>query len=524
MHGVDSENRDYIIGIDIGSSNVVMSFGVRNDEGVVSVLGVEVQSIEDCVKDGDITNYVGLGNAIAKAKAALEAEVNRKINSAYVGVSGRSVYCVRYEDYVTISDRVGYVTENELRELNARIEMVVPGGGDEIVERIPLRYIIDDRQEVKNPIGAFGSKLSATYLFVMVGKHQIDRVNRAMHRAEIAVSGLCVNPTILPQAILREDESEEGVVVVDIGGDLTDISIVKEGKLWYFSSLPIGASAITNDLYDFLRIPKRDIETVKRKYGSAIADGIEADATVSVKTPTKANKQILQRNIAEIAEERLKDIARFVARELRAAKYSTKLPCGVVLTGGSAYLSNIDKLFARELNMEVRFATLFNGIDEESQSKVLVNAHSVAMGLLVYGAKHNACSTTIPLTLPTPPTQPTQPTQPTPPTQPAEGVKSEETIGLGEKDSKEKDSKEKDTPTPPIHEPENTTPTNPEKLNPNNEAKPKEETTNGGNGTTPTGQGGNEQGENGGRGNKKPGFFARVRNWVEENVFNDDYI
>ena len=149
MHGVDSENRDYIIGIDIGSSNVVMSFGVRNDEGVVSVLGVEVQSIEDCVKDGDITNYVGLGNAIAKAKAALEAEVNRKINSAYVGVSGRSVYCVRYEDYVTISDRVGYVTENELRELNARIEMVVPGGGDEIVERIPLRYIIDDRQEVR---------------------------------------------------------------------------------------------------------------------------------------------------------------------------------------------------------------------------------------------------------------------------------------------------------------------------------------------------------------------------------------
>ena len=172
------DNREYIIGIDIGSSSVVMAAGVRNESGDISILGVEVQEVEDCVKDGDITNYIELGNAIVKAKTALENELGRRLNSAYVGISGRSVYCVRYEDYVEISDKMGCVTENELRELNARIEMVVPGGGDDIIERIPLRYTIDDRQDVKNPLGAFGRKLSATYLFVLVGKHQIDRFRR----------------------------------------------------------------------------------------------------------------------------------------------------------------------------------------------------------------------------------------------------------------------------------------------------------------------------------------------------------
>lgn len=388
------DNREYIIGIDIGSSNVVMAAGVRNENGEISVLAVEVQEIEDCVKDGDIVNYIDLGNAIVKAKSALESELGRRLNSAYIGISGRSVYCVRYEDYVEINEKTGCVTENEMRELHSRIEKVMPGGGDEIVERIPLRYRIDERQEVKNPIGAFGRKLSATYLFVLVGKQQIDRVNRALYRAEIKPCGICVNPTVLPRILLGKEESEEGVVIVDVGSDLTDISVVREGKLWYFSSLPIGASSINNDLHDFLRTAKRDIETVKRKYGSATADGVPEDVTVPVKTAGNSKKQILQRNIAEIAEVRLKDIAGFVARELKAAKLSTKVPCGVVLTGGSAYLANMEQLFARELQMEVRLGRMLNGIDDESQELVSAYPQSVAVGLLLYGAEHNACETT----------------------------------------------------------------------------------------------------------------------------------
>ena len=267
---------------------------------------------------------------------------------------------------------------------------------------------------MKNPLGAFGHKLSATYLFVMVSKQQIELVKRALHRAEIQACGLCVNPTLLPELLLGQDESEEGVAIVDLGSDLTDISVVKGGKLWYFSSLPIGASAINNDLHDFLKISKRDIDQLKKRYGSATADGVPDNTTVPVKTAGHAKKQILQRNIAEIAEERLKDIAGFVARELKAAKFATKLPCGVVLTGGSAYLSNIEELFARELNMEVRLGYNLNGLDDESQQKILAFPQAAVAGLLLYGAKHNACETSPEVIRPAQPAQPTAPVTPTP--------------------------------------------------------------------------------------------------------------
>ena len=397
-------NKEYVIGIDIGSHSVVMAVGQRNDNGDLKILGVDVQDTGDSVKEGDIINFIELGNAISRAKTALEKELGRRFNSAYVGISGRSTYCVRYEDYVEINEKTGCVTERELHELNARIESVIAGGDDEIIERIPLRYRIDERQDVRNPIGAFGRKLSATYLFVVVGRQQIDRINRALYHAEMKASGLCVNPAVSLRTLLTKEEQEEGVAIVDIGSDLTDISIVRDGKLWYFSSLPIGASSINDDLREFLKISKSEIENLKRRYGSAMSQGVPENTTVPVKMMGHAKKQILQRNIAEITEERLKDIAKFVMRELKGAKFSTKLPCGVILTGGSAYLSNIEQLFAQELQMDVRLGMMLNGLDEESNESISAFSQSVVAGILLYGAEHKACDT-MPGTLHQQPTQ-----------------------------------------------------------------------------------------------------------------------
>ena len=392
MHKIDMD-KSYVVGIDIGSSNVVMAIGTRNTDGEMSVLGVDIESVDGCVRDGDIKNFVDLGKAIEKAKLALEAESGQTINSAYVGVSGRSVYCVRYEDYVDINDKSGCVTEVEMRELYSRIEAVTSNDGDKIIERIPLRYIIDDNQKVKNPIGSFGKKLSATYLFVVIDKLQDDLIRRAMYQAGIKPCGICANPAILPHTILSDEENENGAVIIDIGSELTDISIVNDGKLWYIASLPIGASAINSDLVDFLRISKGEVETVKRKYGSAIAESVPEDITVPIKVMRQTKKQVLKRNIAEIIEERLKDIAGFVARELKAAKFVNRISCGVVLTGGSAYLANIEELFARELKMDVKLGRVLNGLDDDSQQQVSAFPQAVAMGLLLYGAQHNVCET-----------------------------------------------------------------------------------------------------------------------------------
>ncbi len=530
------ENKEYVIGIDIGSSNVVMAVGKRNENNELTVLGVDVQEVGDSVKDGEITNYIELGKAIKRAKIALETELGFQLNSAYVGVSGRSVYCVRYEDYVDINTKMSCVTDAEMRELNSRIEMVVPAGGDKIIQRIPLRYSVDNNQDVQNPLGAFGRKLKATYLFVMIGCHLEDLVNRAMYYAQIKVSGLCINPTLLPDVLLNSYEKEEGVAIVDIGSDLTDIAIVRENKLWHFASLPIGASSINNDLHEFLKISKKEINSLKHKYGSAIAEMVPDNTSISVKTAGHAKKQILQRNIAEIAEERLKDIAQFVLRELKTAKFSTKVPCGVVLTGGSAYLDNIDKLFARELNMEVRLGDMLNGLEDDSQQSISAYPQSVVIGLFLYGANHDACEvytgpTNGPVNGPTnnPVYGPTE----TPVNNPANGPVGGSTNiqpGVPEEQKKEKPAHQKEnTPnevkTPGTKTQEEGLPPKVEEPEDGPKNEDDDDVSNGGNngGNNGSNNGGNfEEDEEDGKGK---GWWTKIRDWIDNRFEQkNDYI
>lgn len=392
---MEKENKDYVIGIDIGSSNVVMSVGVKLPNGELEIVGMEVVPVgEGAVKDGSIRNFIILGEAIAKAKSATEEYLGRRVNSAYVGLSGKETYCVRYEDHVFVKDKEGCISAEDTKALRERIDKVSTGNYDEIIARLPLRYRIDERQYVKNPIGTFGQKLSATYLLILTSKQQMNLLERAMHRADMSLSGVCITPTVLADVILDKTEKEEGVAIVDIGAELTDIVVVREGQMCHFMSLPIGASTIDADLREFVCAPKDKVELLKKRCVSVLAEEVSCELTASVQMAGRAKKQILQRNIAEIIEERLKDFTTIIAKRLKDAKLSTKIPCGIVLTGASAYLADIEKLFARELGMEVRLADHIHGINEESKERITPLSCAAVIGILHYGAQHAACLTT----------------------------------------------------------------------------------------------------------------------------------
>lgn len=387
-----NEKRECVVGIDIGSSSVTMSVGYKTNDNLLDIKGVDIQKVGDSVKEGTITHVMDLGNAISEAKRSLEKELNVTLRDAFVGISGADVYCAGYVDFVYVSSANGLISETDVQDLTTRINKVSPNSEYEIVDRILQRYIVDDKQEVRNPIGAVGSKLSAEYLLVLCHKRQLDRVKQTLFQAELSARNIYVNPIVQPLALLSKEEMEEGVAIVDIGSDLTDISVVLHGHVCFFASLPIGSSSINNDLSQFISATKLNIEKMKKTYGNAIAEKVSPTATCRVEVLGKSYKQILQRNIAEIIEERLKDIARFTLRCLRDAKVSSKIPCGIVLTGGPTYLSNIDELFAREMKMSVRCATTLYGITEESREMLLPQVQSATLGVMLSGIQHSSCT------------------------------------------------------------------------------------------------------------------------------------
>ena len=318
------EKKNYTVAVDLGCSSVVVAVGEKTPEGLLDVACVVTKPVEG-VNAGRIENIELVSRAIREAVSEAEQQLGIRITEAYAGISGDFVRCARHTDHVFVYDPQNGVNQKDVDALFDRMRNVQAPDDETIMERVPQNYMVDDNQEVRNPVGSFGKKLSSTFNFILCLKTPMQRLDMALKRLGIKMLGVMSDALATPEAVLLPDEKEEGVAVVDVGGGVTDVTV-------YY------------------------------------------------------------RNVATVIEARATDIAEFVQQEIKDSGYAGKLAYGIVLTGGSAKLKDLDELFRRVTGMDVRVAVPETGITGESKEKVADAAFSTAVGILLKGAELGGCA------------------------------------------------------------------------------------------------------------------------------------
>ena len=385
------ERKNYTVAVDLGSSSVVVAVGSKGAEGTLDVACVVSKPVEG-VHAGKIENIELVSRAIREAVEEVQEQLGIRITEAYAGISGDFVRCDRHTDHVFVYDPQNGVNRKDVDALFDRMRNVQAPDDETIMERVPQNYVVDDNQEVKNPVGSFGKKLSSTFNFILCLRTPMQRLDMALKRLGIKMLGVTSNAIATAEAVLLPDEKEEGVAVVDIGGGVTDVAVYYRNVVRYIATIPMGAMAINRDIRT-MSVPEKHVESLKQKYGSAVADLAPEDKLIRVNGRTaREAKDILLRNLATVIEARATDIAEFVLQEIRDSGYAGKLAYGIVLTGGSAKLKDVDELFRRVTGMDVRIASAETGVAEESREKVVDPAYATAVGILLKGAEQGACA------------------------------------------------------------------------------------------------------------------------------------
>lgn len=385
------ERKNYTVAVDLGSSNVVVAVGEKAAEGQMEVASIVSKPVEG-VNAGKIENIELVSRAIREAMSEAEEQLGIRITEAYAGISGDFVRCARHTDHVFVYDPQNGVNQKDVDALFDRMRNVQAPDDETIMGRVPQNYVVDDNQEVKNPVGSFGKKLSSTFNFILCLRTPMQRLDMALKRLGIKMLGVTSNAIATAEAVLLPDEKEEGVAVVDIGGGVTDVAVYYRNVVRYIATIPMGAMAINRDIRT-MSVPEKHVESLKQKYGSAVADLAPEDKLIRVNGRTaREAKDILLRNLATVIEARATDIAEFVLQEIRDSGYAGKLAYGIVLTGGSAKLKDVDELFRRVTGMDVRIASAETGVAEESREKVVDPAYATAVGILLKGAEQGACA------------------------------------------------------------------------------------------------------------------------------------
>ena len=388
------ERKNYTVAIDLGCSSVVVAVGEKTPAGEMSVVCL-VSKPSEGVKAGQIENIELVSHSIREAVSEAEEQLGVRITEAYAGISGDFVRCARHTDHVFVYDPQNGVSQHDVDALFDRMRNVQAPDDETIMERVPQNYMVDDKQEVRNPVGSFGKKLSSTFNFILCQRTPMQRLDMALKRLGIKLLGVVPNALATPEALLSPDEKEEGVAVIDIGGGTTDVVVYQDNIIRHVGIVPMGGNVINKDIRSY-GILEKHVESLKTRYGEAMRDAAQPDKYIT--TPglsAKASKEISAQNLAAIIEARMLDIIDFAIEEIKKSGYHDKLGAGVVLTGGGAQLKHVDLLFKSYTGLDARVAGAESNLDESSLESAGSPALATAIGLLMKAYEDRAQNKTM---------------------------------------------------------------------------------------------------------------------------------
>ncbi|MFR2859447.1 MAG: cell division protein FtsA [Alistipes ihumii] len=375
------ENGDYVVAIDLGTNTVVTVVGTKDEDGRIRIVDREVAPVQGMgMVRGEIKNIELVSQSIKATVAAIEQRQQIRITEAYAGVSGQHIRCVKHPYHVF--SRGGEIRQEDVQHLHDSMRNVPAPEGEKILQIIPQSYVVDDEEETSSPVGTFGTKLASTFNILLGDSTAISRVEMALKRGGVAPLGLFLNAVASAEAVLSEDEKQEGVAVIDIGGGTTDVTVYEKNIIRHVGIVPMGGNVVNKDIRSY-GILEKHVESLKTRYGGAMREKAQPDKFIT--TPglsAKAPKEISCQNLAAIIEARMQDIIDFAIEEIKKSGYQNKLSAGVVLTGGGAQLRDLDALFKSYTGMDVRVAGPEAVLAADSPDEATGPDMSTAVGIL----------------------------------------------------------------------------------------------------------------------------------------------
>lgn len=374
------ENKNLIIGLDIGTSKIVAIVAKVKSEGIMEVIGVGMYESSG-MKKGMVVNIDATVAAIQRALGDAELMADCKIHEVYTGIAGSHIKSSNANGMVKIKDRE--VAQADIdRAVETASSLSMPSD-QQILHILEQEFSIDGQRDIKKPLGMSGMRLEVEVHIVTGAVAAAQNIMKCVHRCGLEVREMILQPLASSKAVLSDDERDLGVCLVDIGGGTTDVAIFTGGAIRHTAVIPIAGDQITNDIAMALRTPTSDAEDIKIKYGCALRQ-LAGDGPIGVPGVGERDVRMLSRQtLAEVIEPRVEELYMLVHAELRRSGFESLLSSGIVITGGSSAMQGMVELGEEIFHMPVRLGLprYIGGLSDV----VTTSRFSTGVGLLLYG-------------------------------------------------------------------------------------------------------------------------------------------
>ncbi|HXY07049.1 MAG TPA: cell division protein FtsA [Terriglobales bacterium] len=350
-----SQYRHFITAIDVGSAKTRVLVAEIADSG----LRYRGHGVADSqgFRKGIIVELDKAVTSIQKAVEQAEDACGAPIERALLGVSGAHIRGVNTHGGINFGTRAREIAREEIRSAVDKARAIPLPADREILHLLPQEFILDEQSGVHDPLGMLAMRLEVRVHMVTAASTATQNVITAVNRAGVHVDDTVFEPLACADSILRHDERELGVCLIDLGAGSTSLIVFQQGAVIHSAVLPIGGDHFTSDLSVGLCTPVAEAEKIKKLYGNVIVTLIPEAHQVEVPSVgDRPSRLASQRMVGEILEPRARELFEMVRDNLRQSGMLEVCVGGVVLSGGGSHLGGILDVAESVLRRPVRLS------------------------------------------------------------------------------------------------------------------------------------------------------------------------
>ena len=372
---------ELIAGLDIGATKVSLAVIKREfGAGSMQFLGSFSVDCEGLSASGAVSGLSKLADAISMVLDKAQSSIKQNISTAFVNIAGTHITAENARGRINLLSKENEISRKDLEAVynNAKVSAISYDRQPALV--VPQDYIVDGQTAIKNPLGLFGSRFEVDYLFITGSTPTIANLSKTVNMGGIEIDEVVLSNLASSFAVLNNSEKDLGVILIDIGNVITEITVFTDGIIRNEIMSAVGASSVADAISAELNVrPDIAAKIIKNYCKLPSSNYANPDEKILIKE-VSPHKTITGAGLQAIIEPRVKDILNNIKQLLQSCDYAPSASCGIALIGGISSMDGFAEMAEPLFNMPVKVGL----------SKI-ANTNLTALGLALYGyQKKNA--------------------------------------------------------------------------------------------------------------------------------------
>lgn len=342
--------------LDIGSSKISAMIAGRMDNGELTVLGTG-QRASKGVKRGYIADTETTEMDVRDAVEQAERIAGTNIDDVWVSFSAGGLQSM----LTSVETELGghRIEQDDIDLLLDAGRNSIDPRGKMVLHAQPALYTLDGLNGVKKPKGLHADRLGVDIHVILAEASPVRNIEMSVRGAHLNVKSIVASPIAAGTACLSREERELGVALVEMGAEVTNVSLFAGGMLVGLTTLPYGAADITDDIASSFGLRRAQAERIKCFYGSATTSPRDNHDVISLDVEKTAENseeygRITRAQLISVIRQRLDHLIGEIGRSLKELGFTGPVGRQVVLTGGGAELKGIADYAQSALGRTVR--------------------------------------------------------------------------------------------------------------------------------------------------------------------------